>query len=565
MTAADIPTLASLYYHAFAPTALNRYLYSAVSVCSWETWFSERLRRIVHDREVAKKAVEVTVARRGDKVLGFAYAVLLDEARPDRHEQERTYPEGADLVRAKEYLAAVDRWIAGVQGTHWSFDILAIAPDEQGGGVGRRLTEVVLAKAAETGVKVALESTEYGKRLYERLGFRQSGPPLVAAADQSVQRTHLRTFVAPVHLSLPIIETMSSAHKREQFLSVWPDLSKELVDYCKGENMPQEAVEWFQRSLDYNTPGGKLNRGISVVDTVEIIKGSALTPDEYKKAAILGWCIELLQAYFLVADDMMDQSITRRGQPCWYRVENVGNIAINDAFMLEAAIYYLLKKHFRQEKYYVDLLELFHETTFQTELGQLIDLITAPEDHVDLSKFSLEKHHLIVVYKTAYYSFYLPVALALHMSGVQSPAAFQKALDILIPMGEYFQVQDDYLDCYGTPEQIGKIGTDILDNKCSWLINAALGKASAAQRKVLDENYGVKSSESEAKVKAVYRELELARLFEEYEAESYTRINGLINEIPEHGSDDGLQRAVFTEFLSKVYKRQKFVACPSRY
>jgi hypothetical protein len=29
--------------------------------------------------------------------------------------------------------------------------------------------------------------------------------------------------------------------------------------------------------------------------------------------------------------------------------------------MLEAAIYFLLKKHFRNEKYYVDLLELFHE------------------------------------------------------------------------------------------------------------------------------------------------------------------------------------------------------------
>jgi farnesyl diphosphate synthase len=94
--------------------------------------------------------------------------------------------------------------------------------------------------------------------------------------------------------------------------------------------------------------------------------------------------------------------------------ENVGNIAINDSFMLEAAIYFLLKKHFRQEKYYVDLLEIFHEvrhcstavlrapeltfsrsrssqTTFQTEMGQLIDLITAPEDSVDLSKFSLDK------------------------------------------------------------------------------------------------------------------------------------------------------------------------------
>ena len=31
------------------------------------------------------------------------------------------------------------------------------------------------------------------------------------------------------------------------------------------------------------------------------------------------------------------------------------------------------------------------QMTFQTELGQLVDLITAPEDDVDLSKFSLEK------------------------------------------------------------------------------------------------------------------------------------------------------------------------------
>jgi hypothetical protein len=27
-----------------------------------------------------------------------------------------------------------------------------------------------------------------------------------------------------------------------------------------------------------------------------------------------------LQAMFLVADDMMDASITRRGSPCWYRM-----------------------------------------------------------------------------------------------------------------------------------------------------------------------------------------------------------------------------------------------------
>lgn len=31
------------------------------------------------------------------------------------------------------------------------------------------------------------------------------------------------------------------------------------------------------------------------------------------------------------------------------------------------------------------------QTTYKTEMGQLVDLITAPEDHVDLSKFSLER------------------------------------------------------------------------------------------------------------------------------------------------------------------------------
>lgn len=96
------------------------------------------------------------------------------------------------------------------------------------------------------------------------------------------------------------------------------------------------------------------------------------------------------------------------------------------------------------------------------------------------------RHQQIVIYKTAYYSFYLPVALGMRYAGIYSDEAYATALSILIPIGEYFQIQDDYLDCYGTPEQIGKIGTDILDNKCSWNINVALQRANEQQRKVLD-------------------------------------------------------------------------------
>ncbi len=49
-----------------------------------------------------------------------------------------------------------------------------------------------------------------------------------------------------------------------------------------------------------------------------------------------------LQAFFLVLDDMMDLFIPR----CWHCVPKVCQITINDSFMLEAAIYYLLKEHF---------------------------------------------------------------------------------------------------------------------------------------------------------------------------------------------------------------------------
>jgi farnesyl diphosphate synthase len=293
---------------------------------------------------------------------------------------------------------------------------------------------------------------------------------------------------------------------------------------------------------------------MSVPDSVSMLLGRGLTEDEYFKAATLGWMTELLQAFFLVSDDIMDSSITRRGKPCWYRQEGVGMIAINDAFMLEAAIYTLLKKYFRDHPRYVDLLELFHEVTYQTEIGQLCDLLTAPEDKIDLDNFSMEKYRFIVIYKTAYYSFYLPVALALYQLDMATPENLKQAEAILIPLGEYFQIQDDYLDNFGLPEHIGKIGTDIMDNKCSWLVNQALAIVTPEQRRVLEENYGRKNKDNEVVVKKLYDELKLEQRYQEYEEKVVADIRAMIAKIDE---SKGMKQGVFETFLSKVYKRSK--------
>jgi farnesyl diphosphate synthase len=293
---------------------------------------------------------------------------------------------------------------------------------------------------------------------------------------------------------------------------------------------------------------------MSVPDSVSILLGKPLAEEQYFQSATLGWMIELLQAFFLVSDDIMDSSITRRGNPCWYRQPHVGMIAINDAFMLESSIYILLKKYFKSHSSYVKLIELFHEVTFQTELGQLCDLLTAPEDKVDLGNFSMDKYQFIVIYKTAYYSFYLPVALALHQMGLGSEKNLDQAHKILIPMGEYFQIQDDYLDNFGKPEHIGKIGTDIMDNKCSWLVNQALEVATPEQYKLLQENYGQKNKDKEAVVKKLFDELGLEQRYKDYEERRVGEIRKMIDELDE---SEGLKKAVFETFLGKIYKRTK--------
>ncbi|KAL2915886.1 Farnesyl pyrophosphate synthetase [Polyrhizophydium stewartii] len=342
-----------------------------------------------------------------------------------------------------------------------------------------------------------------------------------------------------------------TAGERESFMAVYDVLVNDILSGLDAHRLPENGRQWIRTMLDATIPGGKMNRGLTVPSALGSILKRDLTADELFKAQVLGWCIELLQAFFLISDDIMDGSITRRGQPCWYRREGVGMVAINDAFIVESSIYQLLRKYFKTHQAYGDFLELFHEVTYQTELGQLMDLITAPEGNVDLSRFSIEKHAYIVEYKTAYYSFYLPIALAMRLAGITEERAYTQARNVLLPLGEYFQVQDDFLDCYGASEVIGKIGTDIEDNKCGWLIVQALARASPEQRALLDANYGQKDPAKVAIVKAIYRDLDIETLYRQYEEESYQRITALINQV----EDDLIPREMFVTFMNRIYKR----------
>lgn len=91
---------------------------------------------------------------------------------------------------------------------------------------------------------------------------------------------------------------------KEKFEAVFPSIVDELESVLKQTKISSDAIEWYKKSLVYNSVGGKANRGLSVIDTYRLLKGKTLeqlSEQEYKRAAILGWCVELVCFVFFIS------------------------------------------------------------------------------------------------------------------------------------------------------------------------------------------------------------------------------------------------------------------------
>jgi len=383
------------------------------------------------------------------------------------------------------------------------------------------------------------------RRVINQLCFGRSSA--ILTAHPAIQSSFKSTLTDPATSAFQV-KTLDK-DEISAFKNLLPQLVKDLTSNGHHKSMPQ-VNEHLSESIMYNCTGGKLTRGYTVALSLKLLcKNEKLSTNMMTNAYVLGWCVEMLQGYFLVADDIMDGSTTRRGQPCWYKKNNLGMLAINDAILLETCIYTLLDKYFREKPYYLKLLDAFLYTTRHTAMGQQLDLMT-PQSK--LEDFDMKRYSEIVEYKTSYYSFYLPVQLAMILGGIEDPDSYRQARNILLAMGRLFQIQDDYLDCFGDTSKTGKIGTDIQDRKCSWLFVKALEKANPDQKNELNEFYGKDDLEAVAKVKEVYKTLQLQKVFTDYEDEAYDDIVNQINQLSEKSI---LNPDIFYSFLGRIYKR----------
>ncbi|XP_065204418.1 farnesyl pyrophosphate synthase-like [Planococcus citri] len=363
---------------------------------------------------------------------------------------------------------------------------------------------------------------------------------------------NIYTRTAPI---APVASTGTEVAKDEskEFMDVFPDIVRDLTSAGRHPDIP-DANNWYAKVLEYTVPGGKKNRGLTVVTAYRVFCPPAeLTPANIRLAHVLGWCVEMLQAFLLILDDIIDGAEMRRGYPCWYQLHENKNIAINDGVLVENGIYVILKKYFRDKPYYLDILEACQDAIFKTSMGQLSEILMCRtfQETRKFDTFTIDRYNTITKYKTSYYSFHLPVALSMYMAGINDPEVHRQVKYILLEMGHYYQIQDDYLDCFGDADEIGKLGfNDIKEGKCSWPIVVALQRATAQQKQTLEKCYQSADPENMQTVKKIHQEIGLPSIFATYEEQVHKSIVDHIQQLPR-----GIPEEIFFKMLDKIHAR----------
>ncbi|KAG5899526.1 hypothetical protein JTB14_008213 [Gonioctena quinquepunctata] len=258
-----------------------------------------------------------------------------------------------------------------------------------------------------------------------------------------------------------------------------------------------------------------------------------------------------LRGFGVVVDDVIDNSEVRRKAPCWFRNEDVGYVAVNDGMLLENSVYSILRKYFSEHPSYVHILELFHDVTLKCAMGKSLDGILMNNATPDLSKFTMKNYKLIMKYRTGYHSFQLPVGAAMYFAKMYDDEQHRQAKTILLELGQFYQIQKDFLNCFGDDEITWKLGSHVNEGKCSWLAVVALQRVNPAQRKIMEEHYGKPGREAVDAIKNLYIDLGLPATYASYEEETYKFINTHIQQISK-----GLPHKLFFTLVDKLFEYQ---------
>ena len=250
------------------------------------------------------------------------------------------------------------------------------------------------------------------------------------------------------------------------------ELSEKVSQFFATEHFTGSPKNLYD-PIDYTlADGGKRIRPILLLAATDLFGGDI----ETARYAAIG--IETFHNFTLLHDDLMDQSPLRRGKPTVYRKWSPNTAILSgDAMNILAWRYFLKTPHPRLH----EILCIFEKTSMEICEGQQYDM-----DFEQRNDVSIDEYMEMIRLKTA-----VLLGCALQIGAIYANAN-QHDIDLIynfgIQMGLAFQLRDDLLDAYGDVSTFGKqTGTDIADNKKTYLLLRALQKAHNAQRSRLQE------------------------------------------------------------------------------
>ena len=260
---------------------------------------------------------------------------------------------------------------------------------------------------------------------------------------------------------------------------------KQLFDRENFISDPAELYEPIQYTLAL---GGKRLRPTLLLAACDMFGG------DVGKASAAAVGIEVFHNFTLLHDDLMDKSPLRRGKETVYRRWNE-NIAIlsGDTMFALAYRYFLRQWHPNMEA----ILKTFTETAIGVCDGQQYDMNFETQADVSIADYMK-----MIELKTA-----ILLAGAMKIGALYAEAS-EKDIDTLyragISIGLAFQLQDDLLDAYGDVSVFGKqTGTDIKDNKKTYLYLSALKKADKSQKETLQRLFKTTPENPDEKIRTV--------------------------------------------------------------
>ncbi len=323
-------------------------------------------------------------------------------------------------------------------------------------------------------------------------------------------------------------ETVKGADNFEQYLVEHPIIGS-------PENL-YDAMNYIMQL------GGKRMRPKLLLMAYESCAGT-ISED----ALQLALAIETFHNFSLVHDDIMDNAPIRRGQQTVHKKwDNATAILAGDNLLIKC--YELILKTEIKNK--VEILQLFTKTATEVCEGQQMDV------DMPLQKNVTEEGYLeMIKLKTAV----LPAcALKIGALAANSDSAIANEFyNFGLNLGMAFQLQDDYLDTFGTAEEIGKqVGGDISENKKTILYLHAMKNSDSDLRNKLESWYTGKVHDGALKIEEVRQifmqrksDIYLLQLKKEYEVRARLYLTNVCT--------DQQVNLIFLQLLNSLESRKK--------